>query len=348
MANRSQKPRRPSPLMRLVKALYLILVILSAIIVALFLAYKLLIRAPSVDNQVTFPVQSAQPGVSQPPDDPGESGEPAQPSEEVIVYTRREGVYTCVLTGCDEGSLRADTIMLGCFDTVNGTASLVSIPRDTLVYYNNKNTKINTVYSHGGGKAMAQEVSELLGVPVDYYVAVDLDAFGAIVKAIGGVYFDVPIDMDYDDPYQDLHIHLQKGYQKLDADGAIGVVRFRHNNDGTGYVRQDYERVETQRKFLTALVSQTITVSNAAKVTDLISILQKYVDTDMPLDTMIYFATQAIGMDLGAALETATLPSEWKSPYVEVDDDKALELVNRLLPVYTQPITAGIMDIRHR
>ena len=195
---------------------------------------------------------------------------------------------------------------------------------------------------------MAEKVSEMLGVPVDYYVSVDLDAFGAIVETIGGVYFDVPIDMDYDDPYQDLYIHLEKGYQKLDAQGAIGVVRFRHNNDGTGYYNQDYGRVETQRKFLAALVSQTITVSNVTKVTELIRILSDYVDTNMPLDDMIWFATAAIGMDLSTALETATVPSEWISPYVELDDEGTLELVNELLPVYTEPITSDVMNIRHR
>lgn len=347
MASR-RTPHHGSPLLRAVKALYLLLVVLSAIIVALFLIYKLFIRAPDVDGEVTFPVSSPQPSAPLASGEPGASDAPGSPSPEVIVYTRREGVYTCVLTGCDEGSMRSDTIMLGCFDTANGAASLISIPRDTLVYYNGKNTKINTVYSHGGGEAVAQEVSELLGVPVDYYVSVDLEAFAAIVKTIGGVYFDVPLDMDYDDPYQDLHIHIEKGYQKLNAEQAVGVVRFRHNNDGSGYPSQDYGRVETQRKFLTALVSQAITVSNVAKVTDLIGILQTYVETDMPLDTMLYFATQAIGMDLGSALTTATLPSEWKSPYVEVDDEKALELVNRLLPVYTEPITADIMDIRHK
>ena len=84
-----------------------------------------------------------------------------------MVYTRREGVYTCLLTGSDEGNLRADTIMLGCFDTNNKTATLVSIPRDTLVLRNGKNSKINAVYGNGKGEAMAQAVSELLGVPVD-------------------------------------------------------------------------------------------------------------------------------------------------------------------------------------
>ena len=206
MARRVQK-KRTSPLVRVLKVLYIMLVIVSVIIVGTFAAYQVFIGPPDVEDQVTFPITSPQPS-----QDVTASQEPeATPSDDVVVYTRREGVYTCLLTGSDEGNLRADTIMLGCFDTNNKTATLVSIPRDTLVLRNGKNSKINAVYGNGKGEAMAQAVSELLGVPVDYYVSVDLDAFGAIVKAIGGVYFDVPIDMKYDDPYQDLHIHLEIG-----------------------------------------------------------------------------------------------------------------------------------------
>jgi len=347
MAKHIAKRKKRSPLLRVLKALYIAVVVVSLLIVAGFAAYKVFIRPPEVAEQVTFPIT----GTPQPePSDAGGSAageDPVEsPSEQVKVYTRREGVYTCVLTGSDASGGRSDTIMLGCFDVNNGTASLISIPRDTLVYYDGKKTKINTVYGHGKGEAVAQEVSELLGVPVDYYVSVNLKAFQSIVKTIGGVYFDVPLNMNYDDPTQDLHIHLKKGYQKLNAQQAMGVVRFRHNNDGSGYPDQDLGRVRTQRAFLTAVVKQTITPSNVTKVTELIGILNEYVTTNMPLEHMVYFATSAIGMDLDTALTTATLPGTWKSPYIRVDGKEAVEMVNELLPVYTEPITLDIMDIR--
>ena len=163
MARRVQK-KRTSPLVRVLKVLYIMLVIVSVIIVGTFAAYQVFIGPPDVEDQVTFPITSPQPS-----QDVTASQEPeATPSDDVVVYTRREGVYTCLLTGSDEGNLRADTIMLGCFDTNNKTATLVSIPRDTLVLRNGKNSKINAVYGNGKGEAMAQAVSELLGVPVDY------------------------------------------------------------------------------------------------------------------------------------------------------------------------------------
>jgi LCP family protein required for cell wall assembly len=349
MASRLLKKKTSAPL-RVLKVFYILLVLVSVGVVGLFVTYNVLVQAPDVAEQVTFPISVATDSggeqVTTVSDDGDASSSSSSSGEDVVVYTRREGVYTCLLTGSDEGGQRADTIMLGCFDTNNQTASLISIPRDTLVLKNGKKSKINAIYSSGQGEAMAAAVSEMLAVPVDYYVSVDLNAFKSIVKAIGGVTFDVPINMNYDDPTQNLHIHLKKGTQKLGAEDAMGVVRFRHNNDGSGYARQDLDRVETQRNFLKAVVKQTITLSNVTKVTELIGILNEYVDTNMPLDTMVYFATSAIGMDLDTALTTATIPGTWKSPYMITDADGALELVNELLPVYTEPVTKNIMNIQ--
>lgn len=336
-----KKQKKRNPFFSFLKFLYIVIVILSIIIVGLFIAYKVFIRPPDVEDQVTFPVTSPEPDDTAQPSagpDASESPEPS-PTPTPVVYTRREGVYTCLLLGvADMGG--SDTIMLGCFDTNNKTASLISIPRDTLVRYDGKDSKLNAVYGKGGAEAMVDLISSMLGVPVDYCMTVNVKAFRNIVDTIGGVNFTVPVDMDYEDPYQDLYIHISKGYQKLDGKKAEGVMRCR-----SCYPNADLGRVQTQRAFLTALVKQTITVSNVTKVTELINILSKYVKTNMPLDTMVYFATSAIGMDLDTALSTATLPGEWKSPYEQTDAEAALGLVNELLPVYTEPVTADIMNI---
>lgn len=325
--------RRRSPLLRLVKVLYLILVILSMLVVVSYAAFRLLIRPPEVANQVVFTPAPAASGQ-------GGDGAPDSETGGAQVLTRREGVYTCLLVGvADMGG--SDTIMLGTFDTQNKTASLVSIPRDTLVLRNGYNSKINATYSSGGVELVRQTVSEMLGVPIDFYVTINLNAFQAIVDEIGGVWFDVPVDMNYEDPYQNLYIHIQAGYQKLNGQQAVGVVRCR-----SCYPSADIGRVQTQRAFLSALVSQTITLSNVTKVTSLINIFNTYVESDMPLDTMIYFATQAVGMDLDANLSSATLPGEWISPYYELDDEAVLELVNSL-GIYEKPVPMEALNIRH-
>ena len=252
---------------------------------------------------------------------------------------RRDGVYTCLLLGvADQGG--TDTIMLGVFDTQAGTASLISIPRDTVVYQNGKYRKINSTYA-GGEEAVAAAVHDLLGVPVDYWVSVNLKAFEDIVNQIGGVYFDVPVRMDYKDPYQDLVIDIQPGYQLLDGKKAVGVMRCRNC-----YASADIGRAATQRAFLVALAKQTITPSNVDKVTSLINTFNRYVRTTMPLNDMVWFGTQAIGMDLDSALATGSLEGEWVSPYWQLDDKAVLELVNGL-GIYQEEVPARALHIVH-
>ena len=332
----SHKRRKRSPLLTLLKVLYIILVILSTLVVVAYAAFRIFITPPDVGGQVIF---TPDPAVSWNP--VTGSDDPAGGEQTPLVLTRRDGVYTCLLVGvADMGG--SDTIMLGTFDTKNKTASLVSIPRDTLVLRNGSYSKINATYSSGGVELVRQTVSDMLGVPIDYYVSVDLQAFEEIVNEIGGVWFDVPVDMDYEDPYQDLYIHIKAGYQLLDGKQAVGVMRCR-----SCYPNADIGRVQTQRAFLSALVSQTVTLSNVTKVTSLINIFNTYVDSDMPVNAMIYFATQAIGMDLDTELSSATLPGEWISPYYELDDEGVLELVNSL-GVYEGQVPMEVLNILHQ
>ena len=340
---RVQQDSKPPAIQRVAKGLYIALFVLSLIVVVSFVALKVFAPAPTVDSQVTFappsvPVESARPvKASKSPDDSDDADDEPEP----IVLNRRDGVYTCLLLGvADQGG--SDTIMLGVFDTGAKTASLISIPRDTVVLYNGKYRKINALYSTKGGvAATSAAVAEMLAVPIDYYVSVNTKAFREIVNQIGGVYFNVPVDMDYEDPYQDLVIHIKKGYQKLDGKQAEGVVRCR-----SCYASADIGRAATQRAFLTALVKQTVTVSNVDKVTSLINIFSSYVKSTMSVNDMVFFATQAIGMDLDTALTAGGLPGEWTNPYGELDDAATLELVNSL-NIYEEEIPAEVLHIIH-
>lgn len=329
----NKKPVKRSPLSRVLRGLYIILFALSLVVVVSYVALKFFAPAPVVPNQVTFPFG------------PNQSDAPEQSSGVVnnpntVTLNRQENVYTCLLLGvADQGG--SDTIMLGVFDTGAKQASLISIPRDTVVRYNGSYIKINAAYSYGGVKAVASCVSEMLAVPIDYYVSVNTKAFREIVDEIDGVDFYVPVDMNYWDPYGDLKINIKAGYQHLNGRQAEGVVRCR-----SCYANADIGRAATQRAFLTALAKQTITLSNAGKVTSLINILNTYVESDMPLNVMVYFGTQAVGMDLDTALDTAGLPGSWISPYWQLDDDKILELVNGL-GIYKDEVPAEVLRITH-
>lgn len=331
-----------SPLMRVLRVLYWIIFAVALVIVVVFAAFKLFINPPDVDSQVTINPGNPSPAVSDPAGDPAGPTDDPEPTSTPLVLTRRDGVYTCLLAGSDDGNGMADTIMLGVFDTNSQTASLISVPRDSLVEINGNSWKINASYGLGGVELLRDTVSETLVIPVDYYVMVDLKAFSAIVNKIGGVWFTVPQNMDYDDPAQDLHIHLKAGYRLLNGEDALGLMRFRKGYDG-----QDIGRVQVQRDFLVAMVKQTITLSNVSKVTSLIQILSQYVDSDMPLNTMIYFATQAIGMDLDSGLNSVTLPGQWINPYYELDDAGVLEIINSL-GIYEEELPAEVLNIRHQ
>ena len=118
--------------------------------------------------------------------------------------SHRRGVYNILLCGTDGDGLRTDTIMLGHLDKHSGTAALLSIPRDTpLLTEDGRLQKLNAVYAgggHAGMRRLKKEVGRLLGFEPDGYVLIDLDAFRRTVDLLGGVWFDVPQDMDYSDP----------------------------------------------------------------------------------------------------------------------------------------------------
>lgn len=336
----SNDTRKRSPLLRFLNIIYWIIFAIALVIVLVYAAFRIFVSKPAVDDpEVIIPpkVTINVPGSStQDPGNPTATQEPQQ-----LILHRVEGVYTCLLAGTDDGNGCADTLMLGVFDTNSKTASLLSIPRDTLVEVKDGDHKINATYAMGGMDLVCEAVEDMLAIPVDFYVSVDLQAFSRIVDEIGGVWFTVPQDMKYEDPYQDLYIDLKAGYQLLDGEHALQLMRFR-----AGYSNQDIGRSQTQRNFLVAMVKQTITLSNVSKVTSLIEILNQYVDSDMPLNNMVYFATQSIGMDLNTALESTTLPGDWIYPYIELRENEVADIVNSL-GIYEEEVPVEALGIHH-
>ena len=259
-------------------------------------------------------------------------------------FERKPDFYTILVSGSDDGNGNSDTNILVAVDAKNDFIYGVSIPRDTKAVWNGKNHKINAALGSGGMELMAEVVGDQLGIPVDYTVSVDLRGFAALVNAIGGVTFDVPINMNYDDPYQDLHIHFSAGPQYLTGEEALKVVRFRHNNDGSGYGSEDIGRMQTQQNFLKAVAKQTLTVDNLGKVDEFVKIFQQYVDTDLTLGNLAWLAKEAIGMGADA-IQFSTLPNEWRSPYIYLDPAETLTLVNTWLNPYVEDRTAEDLNI---
>ena len=177
-----------------------------------------------------------------------------------------------------------DTIMIASYNPANQTAALLSIPRDTFTGTNPSRAtaydKINAMYSrkHRPDETL-EAVNKITGLDLQYYVVVKTEALIKLVDVNGGIDFNVPIDMDYDDSSQDLHIHLKAGEQHLDGDKAEQLVRFRHNNNGTSYPveygENDTGRMRTQREFITQTLKQTLKAENMWKIFDILDIAKE-------------------------------------------------------------------------
>lgn len=208
-----------------------------------------------------------------------------------------------------------DTIMIAKYNPKTQQAYLLSIPRDTFIgaYKSSArpSDKINSIYQGQYPEKVLQAVNKLTGLNLEYYAVVDTEALKALVDAIGGVTYDVPIDMKYTDRKQNLYINLKKGEQLLDGDKAEQLVRFRHNKNGTSYPASygdnDMGRMKTQRNFLKAVMKQTLKPSNVFKIKEFIDIAQKYIKTNISFDLLKKYVPVAVNCDT-ENLETETLP----------------------------------------
>lgn len=220
-------------------------------------------------------------------------------SEHLGQVDEKMGKVNVLLLGVDKEGLRTDTIIVASFDTEDNTVNMLSIPRDTRMYVGSRYQKINAAHalSKKNGKIIGPEgsieaVTRLTGIPINYYIEFSFDAFRDTVDALGGVYFDVPQNMNYEDPVQDLYIHLKKGYQLLDGDKAEQLVRFRR------YPQGDIKRVEVQQAFIKAVAEQKLNASIIGKIPELYKSLTKNVKTNATLGDITKYANKLLKLDL--------------------------------------------------
>ena len=224
----------------------------------------------------------------------------------VNIVGRDEPIFVLVL-GISEDitSKLTDTIILGGYNPESQKAFMVSIPRDTFVGTNEATAsgwdKINALYQKDITKTI-KAVEERTGINIDNYVVVRNTMLPALVNAIGEVEFDVPIDMDYDDPTQDLHIHLKAGPQMINGDEAEQLLRFRHNNDGSSYPSSygdnDYGRMRTQREFIKVVANHLIKVNDMGKLKAIAEALFSNLETNMSIGDIIGYIPHAINFNI--------------------------------------------------
>lgn len=344
-----KKKRKLTPFGRFLKITYRTVMTLSVLIVAGYLAWNVAVPPPAV----AVPTSPPAPTVAQ----PGTSGAPT------VQRTRKPLFYTFLLTAKDQVSANTDTIIVASYDVTAQKAGLVSVPRDTLVdrrvgkyhYY-----KINAAYANGGLPELKAAVSDVLGIPIDFHIMVDVDSFVKIVDAAGGVDFEVPVPMDYDDPTQDLHIHYEpRLYTGLSGSQVLEIARCRKNTVWTGdtytlsdaYPDAEIGRTRTQQALLKAMAKKLVSWNSVPKLTTFVGIFNESVETDLALNDMLFFATSAMKLDLSTALTSVTLPGDGSAVYrghtycYAYDAPACLDIVNTLLNPYTTPVTADMVTM---
>ena len=352
-SDKSKKGKGKLPIgKRLGLALLIILAVLAITVVAV---YRSLVVKPDLPNHHTQVPEQPSVSVTTPVEEQP-SDEPVVSMEPVVNLRKSKDFYTILVAGTDTTSASTDTIMLVSYDVTNQKATVMSIPRDMLInaFGTDRYIRINTIYAtYGRGNrgmdALTAEVAKLVGFTPDYRVFISWELVGQMVDAIGGVEFDVPFHMEYDDPAQDLHIYVDKGLQKLDGATAMQVVRWRKNNAGVssgGGTGSDLDRVRVQQGFLKAVLTQTLQIKNVTRVNELAKLFGEHVEGDLTVENLLWFATQAVfgGLDV-ASVEFVTMPWRAANPYVYPDQEKLLELINGSLNPFTEDVTAEQLNL---
>ena len=320
-------------------------------------SYLLKIRAPQLPNK-----GDAQKDPNQTQVDEIDYGDGVRPRADG--ERKSKDFYTVLVLGRDTGGGgNTDTMLLASYDVTNQKATVMSIPRDTMVNVPWDVKRINSVYNYYGGgekgiKALYKEISQLVGFEPDYQVIVEWDAVGAIVEAMGGVYYDVPRNMNYDDPYQDLHIHQTKGYRKLSGSDVMQVLRYRHDTDiHYGYPDGDLGRIKTQQSLLKAMIEQLLQLKNVTKIGDFARAVKNNVTSDLTFEEMLWFGSQAVMGGLKVEdVNFVTMPNtalyvysraypRWPQNYVFPKAQELLDIVNNKLSPFVEKFTMSDLDI---
>lgn len=255
--------------------------------------------------------------------------------------------------GVDKDGYRTDVIFVVNFNSVTNKVKVISLPRDTKVKWSEEQkqslrdlgkrtvsvSKLNEMTAYGGIENIRlftiNEIENMLGITVDNYVIVNIDAFNQIVDAIGGVDLYVPQNMKHTDYAGDLFIDLKEGYQHLDGDKAEQFVRFR------SYPNGDVDRIAAQQVFLDAFADKVLSPSIITKIPKIMGILFSSIKTDAELGDLTGYY-QYVNSFNKENLTFYTLPGEGRyeggASYFFPDHDELDKVVQE---VFYDKVPAG-------
>jgi LCP family protein required for cell wall assembly len=183
---------------------------------------------------------------------------------------------------------RSDTMILLSLDKVKRTMRMISFPRDALVRmppndYHVHIAKLNAAHAYGGPAMLIQALHDDLGITVHRYAVVRFEGFKSLIDKVGGIDVDVigalhrngkRGNLNYDDNWANLHIHLKPGMQHLDGTQAHNYVRFRMDLEG------DPGRIRRQQQVMRAL-GKKLTEQPILKIPGLVQEVRRQFKTDM-------------------------------------------------------------------
>ncbi len=317
----------------------MILLSLTLVLVSL-LAVKAMVYRPNVGTDVPFTNNTP---ASPPPENTAETvtGETVTSPPP---YVRKEGKYNFLGVGVDKAAYRADAILLASFDTQSGELAVMQIPRDTYIEYKDGACKINEILRDHGVYAIRDVLEENLCINIDYTALIDIKSLETMIDAIGGVEIDVPFDMKYSDPYQDLYIDIKAGLQVLDGKNAVDFIRYRAD-----YALGDLGRIDAQKKFMSSLFNKVINEITLAQTVTLARRILPMLETDLIVDDAAYFAgkffaakeRKLVMLTCPGFQLHKTDPEAW---YYVLSRGGTLEAVNTYFNVYDKDIAESLFD----
>lgn len=274
---------------------------------------------------------------------------------------RNKNEYNILVVGKDRVGSNTDVIMVVNFDAATQKINILQIPRDTYVedpINVGQSKRINAIYafaymknirsmshseaSHESVKYLEGTIEDTFGITIDNYFMIDLNGFVKIIDSIGGVYVDVPFDMNYKDEAQNLYIDLKKGPQTLNGNQSEQFVRFRNT-----YVLGDLGRVSAQKIYLSALVEKLLSPEwfSLESLTGVASNLIKYSTTGVSLTDIVgYLKKIDFGKLSDDSITFYTAPGEsfftkgGASMYTLYMKEN-LEIINKAFNLYNVDVT---------
>lgn len=196
------------------------------------------------------------------------------------------GVDTGELGRTEQG--RSDSMIVATINPNTQKTTLLSIPRDTYSlmvgyaegedYYD----KINHAYAYGGTEVAINSVQELLGIPIDYYVTVNMAGLEQIVDAIGGIKVDSPFAFSFYEDETGITYTFEEGENQLDGASALAFARMRYD-DPEG----DTGRQARQRLVIESLLKKFASLNNILNYKNVLRSTASNIETNFQMEDYV-------------------------------------------------------------